>query len=186
MEPFSLHSDGLVLDPPTAADIDEVTRYCQDPLFERFMTLPWPYRRQDSEFFVEEFVPKGWSTGDELTWALRVAEGAPILGVLSVRANSTDIGFWLGAEHRGRGYMPDAVRLATGWVLETGFAGMSDIRWECVVGNASSAAVARKCGFRYEGVAPSRLVHRDGTHPPSWHAVLRASDDGTPRAGWPA
>ncbi|HEU4849226.1 MAG TPA: N-acetyltransferase, partial [Terrimesophilobacter sp.] len=56
----------LLLDQPVAADVDAIARYCQDPVFERFMTLPWPYERKHAAFFVNEYVPGGWSRGDEV------------------------------------------------------------------------------------------------------------------------
>ena len=186
MERFTLHSERLLLDTPTVADIDDIERYCQDPIFERYMNVPWPYSRADAEFFVNEFVPQGWSSGEELTWALRLREGGPLLGVICLRAPSTDIGYWLGDEHRGNGYMPEAVTFVIGWAFDNRFVGAQALNWEAVAGNAPSASVARKSGFTFTGEAPSRLEYRDGTRPLSWHGVLRADDERQPKAGWPA
>ena len=169
MTPFELRTERLVLDQPSGADVDAITEYCQDPLFERFLTTPWPYRRADAEFFVHDFVPTGWASDRELTWALRLAGERELLGVLGFRAARADLGYWLGAPHRGRGYMPEAVRAVTTWALS---AGHFRIGWECVVGNVASAAVARKAGFAYTGEAPSTASFRDGSRPLSWHGVL--------------
>ena len=80
--------------------------------------------------------------------------------------------------------MPRAVRLVTDWVFSTGFAGLAEIRWECVAGNAASAAVARKTGFTFTGVRPAEVPARDGSHPESWHGVLRkATEPSRSRAG---
>ena len=181
MEPFPLRAEGLLLDQPTTADVDAIARYCKDPVFERFMTLPWPYRRADAEFFVEEFVPREWATGSELTWALRVA--GEFLGVVGLREAKGMIGFWLGAEHRGHGHMPRAVTAVADWAFESGW--LESIRWEAVVGNRASLAVARKAGFRYIGIEPANVVGRDGSRPDSWQAVLQAADDRAPKLGWP-
>ena len=185
MEPFPLAAGPLLLDQPTEADVDAITEYCQDPVFERFLTLPSPYARRDAEFFVHDYVPRGWESGSEVTWALRDPDGT-FLGVIGVRASRAMVGFWLGAPHRGRGYMPLAVSAVADWVFESGFAGLSAIRWEAVVGNAASLAVARKAGFRYTGVEPAIVVRRDGSRPASWQAVLHATDDRTQKPGWPA
>ncbi|MFC6354740.1 GNAT family N-acetyltransferase [Luethyella okanaganae] len=101
MEPVVLRSDRLVLDQPVVADIDRVAEYCRDPLFERFMTTPWPYTRDHAEGFLSEYVPNGWSTGREATWALRATDEGPLLGVIGIRLQRTDIGYWLGTPHRG-------------------------------------------------------------------------------------
>ena len=54
MEPVPLHAGELGLDQPTEADIPLITEYCQDPLFEKFMPLPWLYALEHAEFFVNE------------------------------------------------------------------------------------------------------------------------------------
>jgi RimJ/RimL family protein N-acetyltransferase len=184
MKPFSLSAPPLLLDQPLPADETTITEYCQDPVFERFLTLPWPYRLGDAEYFVREYIPRGWEKGSELTWALRGDSGA-FLGAIGLRLKRGDLGFWLGAPHRGKGLMPRAVRLVTDWVFSTGFAGLVQIRWECVAGNAASAAVARKTGFTFTGVGPSEVPARDGSHPESWHGVLRKGEGAEPKPGWP-
>lgn len=57
MEPFPLAAGPLLLDQPTEADVDAITEYCQDPVFERFLTLPSPYARRAAD----DRAPKpGW------------------------------------------------------------------------------------------------------------------------------
>ena len=74
MRSVTLRSARLVLDQPGERDVDTIARYCTDPLFERYLTTPWPYERRHAEGFVREFVPSGWESGDECTWALRRTE----------------------------------------------------------------------------------------------------------------
>ncbi|WP_210480510.1 GNAT family N-acetyltransferase [Naasia sp. SYSU D00948] len=180
MAPFELRTERLLLDQPVAADVDDITRYCQDPLFERFMTVPVPYSRRDAEYFVSRHVPDGWASGTEYTWALRVAGSQDVVGMIALRTARPDLGYWLGAPHRGHGYMTEAVRAVTGWAFRSGY---ERVEWECVAGNLASAAVARGAGFGYTGEGPSVLTFRDGSHPHSWHGVLPAPD-GEPRP-WP-
>lgn len=180
MEPVSLRTARLVLDQPTSADIDLVMTYCQDPVFERFMTVPWPYHRGDAEYFVETFVPGGWASDTEYTWALR-HEGS-FLGVIGVRVAIGMVGFWLGAPHRGHGYMPEALSAVTDWMFDRG---APRLAWECVVGNHASLAVARKAGFTYTGETPATILDRDGGAPLAWHGVLRADDTREIKDGWP-
>jgi RimJ/RimL family protein N-acetyltransferase len=196
MQPVELGSAGLRLDQPRPDDARRVFEYCQDPLFEGYLAaLPWPYRLSDATAFVSGHVPAGWADDSECTWALRAPWPAEpdLLGVISLtlpqpRAPHTgarvgSIGFWLGAPHRGKGLMVQAQRLVLDWA----FAGLLDaVHWECVAGNLGSARAARKAGFSYTAQAPSLPAYRDGSHPLSWHGVLRATDDRTPRAGWPA
>lgn len=182
MKPIELESERLVLDQPTAADIPLIVEYCRDPLFERYMTLPWPYERKHAEYFVNDLVPKGWALDAEYTWALRTESGGELLGVIGSRTTARDLGYWLGAPHRGNGYMTEAVGSVLGWLFGLGW---NLVSWECVVGNAASASVARKCGFRYTGSAPSHGAFRDGSRPMAWHAVLGSTDNRSEKPGWP-
>lgn len=181
MIPVALRTPRLLLNQPTAADLDRIVEYCRDPVFETTMTLPWPYERRHAEFFVERVVPQGWTDDREYTWALRTGAGEPLLGVIGYRAEAHDVGYWLGAPHRGRGFMTEALTAVTDWLFGRG---VRRITWECVVGNTASAAVARRAGFGYTGTGPSGVAFRDGSHPPAWHGELLRS--GRVETEWPA
>ncbi len=88
MRPVALRTARLVLDEPTLADADLVAQYCRDPLFERYLTTPWPYSRADAEAFLGEFVPESWASGTELTWAIRRASGGALLGMIGLCVGS--------------------------------------------------------------------------------------------------
>ena len=67
------------------------------------MTTPWPYSVSDAEHFVSEYAPGGWASGEEATWALRSADGSgDILGMIGVRRELGDVGYWLGRRIEGR------------------------------------------------------------------------------------
>lgn len=180
MDAVVLTTDRLMLDQPTDADVPTITRFCQDPLFEEYLTLPWPYRERDAEFFVRDFVPRGWRRGEEAAWAIR-HDGA-FVGVISFRFVGGDLGFWLGAEHRGHGLLPEAAGAVIDWLFENG---RDSVEWECVVGNRASMRVAQKLGMRYLGEGPSRAPGRGGAPVASWRAELRRGDDRAPTSGWP-
>ena len=167
MIPVDLRTVRLVLDQPRQADVDDIAQYCTDPLFERYMVTPWPYERRHAEYFVDDYVPGGWVADREYTWAIRLAGGAPLLGVVGWRRDRSDLGFWMGAPHRGAGYMTEAVGAAIGWLFAE--VGVDLIAWECVAGNLASASVARANGFHFEGNAP----------PPSSAAMADAHRRGT-------
>lgn len=173
----------LWLDRPVSGDRERVAEYCADPAFEHTMTLPWPYRMRHADFFLDTLVPDGWADGSELTWAIRSGEGQPLLGVIGWRADRGDVGFWLGAENRGFGYMTEALNAVTDWLFA--HRGIVGVAWECVDGNLASASVARKAGFTFTGVRPTTLRFRDGSHPLSWHAEIGRGDAHEPTDGWP-
>ncbi|WP_022881514.1 GNAT family N-acetyltransferase [Gryllotalpicola ginsengisoli] len=189
MEPVTLRTARLVLSVPEPDDVDDIAAYCTDPLFEKYLTTPWPYRREHAEDFVTQFVPSGWRFGSELVWALRERPGGPLLGVVglhrrrALEPESRDVGYWLGAPHRGRGYMAEAVRAVVDWFQASEPGGL--VYWECAVGNVASARTARAAGFRYTGTGPSQVAMRDGSHPPHWHGERRAGSVGEPALPWP-
>ncbi|MET0989655.1 MAG: GNAT family N-acetyltransferase [Glaciihabitans sp.] len=194
MRPFVLETARLRLDSPVASDRARLVEYCQDPAFERFLTLPWPYTQKDAEVFLGTLVPRWWETDAEYTWALRwrddtagsattpASAGTDFLGVIGFRLKSRSIGFWLGAEHRGAGLMPEAFAAVARWAFDAGF---PKIVWECVVGNLASASVARRAGFTFGGEKESAMAYRDGSHPASWHGTLVPHNLGVPQDGWP-
>ena len=195
MRPISLSSPVVLLDEPSLEDTDRVFDYCQDPIFERFLTVPWPYARGHAEGFLGEYVPAGWRSDREYTWALRDPAGPELLGVIALRLTGESvaadasvhrvgsIGFWLGAPHRGRGLIPEAQRLVADWAFDQGI--IDVLHWECLLGNVASARAAWKSGFRYTGVGPSVTAYRDGNYPDSWQGHLAAGDDRSPQPGWP-
>jgi RimJ/RimL family protein N-acetyltransferase len=180
MKPVVLRTSRLVLDQPTDDDVDLIAEYCTDPRFETYMVTPWPYTRDDAAHFALEYVPDAWTRSTEFTWAIR--RDNEFVGMIGFRPHRTDIGFWLGAPSRGKGYMPEAVGGLLDWLFAEGYDG---ILWECFLGNEASAAVARKSGFTFTGQAPSDITARDGTHPAAWHAIIHAADSRDPKPGWP-
>jgi len=84
---------------------------------------------------------------------VRRQDGALLGGVglhhLEERGDSAEAGWWIGKEHRGFGYATEAVDL----LVRTGFRRLALHRVQAFVfpRNRASRAVARRCGFRYEG-----------------------------------
>ncbi|MEX1078587.1 MAG: GNAT family protein [Homoserinimonas sp.] len=188
MQPFTLETERLVLDELRESDAQSMHEYCQDPEFERYLTIPWPYTLADARWFITEHAPAGWRDGSDLIWAVRRNDGSgTLLGVVGLRDKfgQYDIGFWLGRPHRGTGIVPEAINAVLDWAFGSSHEGLTSVSWECLVGNEASMIVARKLGFTFTGTRPSTLPARGGSHPPSWHGLLRASDDRSVKPGWP-
>lgn len=184
MLPVEIRTARLLLDLPVPADADDVTRFCQDPLFQRYLTTPWPYTRAHAESFLTTYVPSGWASASELTWAIRAEHGGPLLGVVSVRETQNEIGFWVGSEHRGHGLMGEAAAAVCDWVLAGGIDGASTVFWRAVEGNTASAKVARSAGFRRIEPADATVPTRDGGTLPAWYGVREAEIDPRAEASW--
>jgi RimJ/RimL family protein N-acetyltransferase len=185
MEPFELKTGRLLLSAPTAADAEAITEHCQDPILSRYIpAITQPYTAEKAHEFIT-FTERGWASAEELTWGIRAA--GDLVGVISLRRlTADDIGFWLGARHRGHGYMPEAVAAVLDWAFEPeNPLRVDSVGWECLVGNLPSAAVARKSGFAFEGEGPGRRADTSGEHPLSWRGRIAAGDSREPKPGWP-
>lgn len=201
-----LSGDGISLTELRDADISRIAEYCADPAFERFMSTPWPYTTADATWFVHEYAPAAWRDGTELVWAIRRDPDGPLLGTIGLKLPRGEIGFWLGAPHRGGGIMSAAVAVVVEAALPpeggTGPLGprvdhLAALHWEAVVGNTASLRVARRAGFAYAGTGPGSVPARTGEVTECWHGVLTraaasaaAADAAAGSAGhqppWPA
>lgn len=187
--PLELRGERVLLAAPALADVDRIAELCRQPDIAAWTTIPSPYRRADAESFVTGLVPDGWASGRSLTWGVREASTGTLAGMVGldrIHDGTAEIGFWLDSAARGCGIMSDAVAL----VLDHAFApppeglGLLRVEWHAFGGNAASAAVARRAGFRWEGVSRSAASQR-GVLRDDWRAGILASDPREPAPGWP-
>jgi RimJ/RimL family protein N-acetyltransferase len=160
-----------------------------DPAIARYTTVPAPYTVADAEGFVRDFVRSGWDRGTGCVWAIRSADDPDLLqgmiGLESIADGAAELGFWLAPGARGRGYTHEAVAAALDFGFSPEGLGLQRVQWQALPGNVPSAAVARRAGFRYEGLRRLGGVHR-GTRVDLWAAGLLATDERAPYdAGWP-
>jgi RimJ/RimL family protein N-acetyltransferase len=154
-------SDGVVtLRPWTAADVAALVEACQDPEIARRTLVPSPYTEDDARSYLQR-VTAGWQDGGRASFAVVEATGHDVplgaagLPVIDWHQLAADVGYWLAAPARGRGFATRAVELLAGWAF--GPLGLERLELRTNEDNAASHAVARRAGF-----APSDrpLVHR--------------------------
>ncbi len=184
MLPVILRTARLVLSPPAEADVDAITEAAQDPEVPRWTTLPSPYARSDAEGFVAN-AAGWWDAGTELTWAIRLDDRC--VGMLGLHrlepGASAEIGYWMAAPVRGRGYLTEAARAVIDFAFDPAAIDLKRLEWRAVVGNVPSARAARALGFRYEGLVRQGLTGPRGRDD-GWIAGLLATDDRAPQP-WP-
>jgi RimJ/RimL family protein N-acetyltransferase len=149
MAPVTLRTARLTLSVPTEADIDAITDAAQDPEVPRWTTLPSPYVRADAEGFIAK-ATGWWDAETELTWGIRADDRwVGMLGLHRVeRGDSAEIGYWMAAPARGRGYLTEAARAVIDFAFDPQGLGLKRVVWRAVVGNVASARAARALGFR--------------------------------------
>lgn len=169
MTPLELTDGVVLLTTPTSADTLRITELCQDTEVQRWTRMPSPYHRFDAQWFVDEAVAPGWADGRLGTWGIRDPTSRRLQGMVSVQLTGAgEIGFWMGASHRGRGWATRACRLA----VEAAFdRGVDHVRWMAIVGNDASRRVAQNIGVRVDGQV-RRLVEQRGTWHDAWIGTL--------------
>jgi RimJ/RimL family protein N-acetyltransferase len=178
-------TERLTLDSLLPSDAGEIFRYCQDPEIHRWVHTPEPYGMPDAEYFTGTYAANAANSAELTLWSIR--SGTAMLGVIELRHEplaSATIGYWLGAEHRTRGYMTEAVLAVTDYALSPEGFDLQRVHWEAFVGNRASATVAHRGGFTYEGMLRQSTVHRD-RRVDSWHGSLLRTDTREPKTGWP-
>jgi ribosomal-protein-serine acetyltransferase len=116
--------------------------------------MPWA-AGQDLDG-TREFLEQGTRNreeGTEFQFAIAGPDGriCGMTGLHEVRKADErgEIGYWLAAEHQGRGLMTAAVRALVGHGF--GEVGLHRIAILAAVGNARSRAIPERLGFAYEG-----------------------------------
>ncbi|GGZ21662.1 GNAT family N-acetyltransferase [Streptomyces poonensis] len=180
MDPVTLTTGRLLLRTVGPQDTDAVYAACQDPDIQRWTTVPSPYLREHAEGFVGQLTPGGWANDSMFTFGAFLPSGqlAAMLGLTLVRPLGTgEIGFWATKEHRGNGYVTEAVLAVCRWVFTS--VGLDRVEWRAEVGNHASRAVAVKAGFTVEGVLRSAIDNK-GVRRDCWVGSLLPSDLGLP------
>ena len=178
MEPVTLTTSRLLLRTVGPEDTDAVYAAAQDADIQRWTAIPSPYLAEHARTFTEELAPKGWANGSILTFALFLPEGEELVGMLSLTMHSlsmAEIGFWGTKEHRGNGYVTEAVVEVSRWAFTQ--LSVDRVEWRAEVGNSASRAVAERAGFVIEGVLRSAIIHQ-GVRRDSWVGALLPSDLG--------
>ncbi|GAA2307428.1 GNAT family N-acetyltransferase [Streptomyces caniferus] len=111
---------------------------------------------------------QAWLRGSELPMAIAVkAEGGwRLVGAVNLlidgSARSGEVGYWLDADHQGRGLVTRAVTA----VLDHAFGplGLHRVVLETTTTNARSQGVARRLGFTQEGVLREGAAHPDARY----------------------
>ncbi|MFF4903243.1 GNAT family N-acetyltransferase [Streptomyces sp. NPDC001260] len=180
MEPVTLSTARLLLRRVGPQDTDAVFAAVQDAEIQRWTMVPSPYLPEHARTFTEEIAPKGWESGSLLTFGLFLPEGEELVGMLdlAMRSLSTaEIGFWGTREHRGNGYVTEAVVEVCRWAFTR--LSVDRVEWRAEVGNHPSRAVAERAGFVMEGVLRAAIMH-GGVRRDAWVGGLLPSDLGLP------
>ncbi len=155
---------------------------CQDPLTQRWTTVPVPYTREMAEDFVGRVMPAGWADGSE--WGFVVEVDGRYAGSASLRPEGSDRAEVAYAAHpwvRGTGAVEQALRVLLDWGFEQ--QGLRTVVWWAERGNWASRKTAWRLGFEVDGSLRAWLPQRGELHD-AWVGTLRSTDPRRPRTRW--
>ncbi len=113
---------------------------------------------------------ESWETGTRFSFAIMVAvyeaaeadAGRPV-GHLAINAgndptgSSAEVGYWIAARSRGRGFVPRALAAATNWAFGPECPlPLTTLELRHSVGNHASCRVAEKCGYQLRTLLPAQ------------------------------
>jgi [ribosomal protein S5]-alanine N-acetyltransferase len=161
-----LSSSRLLLKQPTRADADAVLRVFSNPEVVRYYNVDLMLSRDEAVSVIESR-RRRYETGYGIRWGIYLRESGVYVGscgyeVLHRAWRYAEIGYELGREHWGNGYMTEALRA----MIRYGIAHLDLHRIEAQVEpeNAASKAVLLTLGFKEEGIARERGYWRRAYH----------------------
>jgi len=157
-------NEHITLSEITPKDIDSFVEFLNEKeIYINTLTIPFPYTKENSEWFVS-FVKKNKKEhGRIINWAIRNKE-EKLIGVVGfdngIDGHKAEIGYWLAKPYWKKGIMSEAVKK----ICEIGFNefGLSRITANVFEQNIGSARVVEKCGFTLEAACLKNYYKKNG------------------------
>jgi RimJ/RimL family protein N-acetyltransferase len=166
--PISLAGPGVRLREWRPDDLHDLVELLDEPDIARWTPMPSPFDLEAGVAYLNR--------AQQGQLAITVDGGRPLGEVLLFGVDAgrreAELGYLVGAAHRGHGLASRALTVLSGYAHGT--LRLSRLLLRIDPGNAASAAVARRCGFRLTGEPP---ILQEGPHGPSglgtWELVDR-------------
>lgn len=154
-----LASERLTLRPFRVADAAEVQRLAGDrSVADTTLNVPHPYLDGMAEEWINGHAP-AFAQGTALTLAITDRLGGVLVGAIGLRIhreyNSAELGYWVGAEFRNRGYCTEAAQQLLAYAFER--LGLNRVHASHLKRNPASGKVMLKLGMRHEGERPQHV-----------------------------
>ena len=153
----TIRTERLTLRPLQLSDVDDLWPHTSDPELPRFMTWEHHKHRDETAQFVARTVA---ARADERAYVWTVREGDAFRGLVGLhdvtrqqlawRMDRGELGYWMGAPFRSRGFTTEAARAAVRFGFEE--LGLHKVTVGCVKENEPSVRIIERLGFRLVGV----------------------------------
>jgi RimJ/RimL family protein N-acetyltransferase len=160
--PITLAGKGITLREWRPDDLDDLVELLDEADVARWTPITSPFDVDAGVAYLKR-AHHGRTTGQRIQLAITTDGERPLGEVLlfgrDTGHSEAELGYVVGAAHRGRGLATRALALLSGYARSE----LALIRLVLRIdpGNAASRAVARRCGFRLTREPP---IAQDGTH----------------------
>lgn len=168
----------LGLRPLQASDADRVYALFNNwNVIRRLSSPPWPYTLEDARGFVSQ---QAKNARDLTKTGFAITRDGGLIGGIDIRISNSEpcrngpiLGYWLGEDYWGHGYMTEAARGFLAHAFDTGVCDV--ICSGAFADNAASLRVQEKLGFVREGEVMMLAKPRGGEFPHINTKLTRAS-----------
>lgn len=135
--------------------------------------VPYPYTENDAEGFISAML----SADPDKTFAFAITLEDKAIGSIgifrqeNIHYRTAELGYYIGEEYWGRGYMTEAVKQACGFVFEN--TDIIRIYAEPFAYNTGSCRVLEKAGFVYEGTLRSNAYKNGNVVDMKMYALVK-------------
>lgn len=164
--PREARTERLVLRWPVTEDAQAIfEEYAADPEVTRYLTWT-PHKEPATVIEYLAGVIEQNESGGSYCWALCNPDSNRVIGMIGgrVRGHRVDIGYVLGREHWGVGYMTESVSWLAEWALQ--LPGVFRVWAVCDTENRASARVLEKSQFEREGTLRRWIIHPNRSDEP--------------------
>ena len=154
--PYIKVDKNIFLSPIRLKDVDRLVKYLNDKeIYDNTLLIPFPYTKEDGEYFVNLCEKKRKKYGKNTNWAIRDKNKKLIGGCgfqMKYKRNSKkdEFGYWLARPYWNKGIMTKVVNK----LCEIGIKkfGLTRIEATVFIHNDASGRVLEKTGFKKEGI----------------------------------
>lgn len=144
-----LETERMLLRQPRPSDAGPMTLYAGDKRVAGMTTsIPHPYSLQMADTFIEQILA---GKHREDVWVMDATphDGSEFVGLISLKRETAEIGYWVGPPFWSTGYASEALDAITRHLLTD--RGLPELNASVFFDNPASQQVLRKAGFSETG-----------------------------------
>lgn len=174
-----IETDRLLLRRFTKADAQAVyDNYASDELATKYLTWPSHQDVSVTEAILDTWV-EGYGDLSQYKWAITLKRNpSEALGDITAsiphdfdKIDACEIGYVLSPKHWGQGYMSEAMKAVTKYLLKE--AGFNRVIARHDVANPASGKVMQKAGLQFEGIHRQGSLNNTGIIDTAQYAILK-------------